>query len=185
MRSRCLALLVLCLTLLPAWRGLAQQESPEPRSQPRLIAFELEDQFERTWTDADYRDRVVLAIATGRKSKELAEDWGDAIDAEFANELETGELAVLAVASLKGIPGFLKGSVRGRFPENRERWVMLDWRGEFAEAYGLDTDVASLLLFDRSGTLLSAFPTEAVDDTQLALLRAQIHDLLSAPATGR
>jgi hypothetical protein len=145
------------------------------------MEFELEDQFSRTWTHEDYSDRVVLAIATGKKSSDLAFEWGEAIADAFPTQLDSGEMAVLAVASLRGVPKFLRGVVVGRFPEREDRWVLMDWKGAFARQYGLDTDIASLLLFDRAGLLVSSFPTESVNEFQLAILQAQIDELVAAP----
>lgn len=159
-----------------------QESAPRPPvARPRLMEFELEDQFSRTWTHEDYSDRVVLAIATGKKSSDLAFEWGEAIADAFPTQLDSGEMAVLAVASLRGVPKFLRGVVVGRFPEREDRWVLMDWKGAFARQYGLDTDIASLLLFDRAGLLVSSFPTESVNEFQLAILQAQIDELVAAP----
>lgn len=173
--------LVACLAGIAPVVPAQQESAPRPPvERPRLMEFELEDQFRRKWTHEDYNDRVVLAIATGKKSSDLAFEWGEKIAEAFPAQLDSGEMAVLAVASLRGVPKFLRGVVVGRFPEREDRWVLMDWKGAFAKQYGLDTDIASLLLFDRAGLLVSSFPTESVNEFQLAILQAQIDELVAA-----
>jgi len=160
--------------LLLAAMALSAAAQPPP-----LIEFELEDQFEAEHSDAEVRDVVAVVIAAGRKGREHTTPWGDAVRERLAEQLAGGAVAVVPVADLRGVPGFLKGRIRGRFPQEAGRWVLMDWKGRFAEAYALEEEAVSLLLFDAGGTLVTRLSAGPVNEASLAHLAALVDEALA------
>ena len=58
------------------------------------------------------------------------------------------------MADTRGVPFFVKGFVRGKFPKERDRPVLLDWEGRFAKAYDWRPEETNVLVFDEHGTLV-------------------------------
>lgn len=55
---------------------------------------------------------------------------------------------------MRGVPLFLKGYVRKKFPRDQEKWVLMDWKGRFAKAYAWTPQESNILIFDRGGALV-------------------------------
>jgi hypothetical protein len=146
---------------------------------PQLIDYELEDQFEVVHANAEVRERVVVVIAAGRKGREHTAAWGDVVRARLSDWLRADEVAVVPVADLRGVPGFLKGRIRGRFPEEPQRWVLMDWGGRFAEAYELDEESVSLLLFASDGALVTRMSAREVNDALVAHLSGVVEETVA------
>lgn len=137
-------LLLSLLLGLPALAGAAETT---------LVDFEIEDQFKRTHRDEDYAGRVVLVLAADRKGGASCGAWGQPIHAQ----LEIGEKArvgFLSVARTSGVPFFLKGTVRDKFPREKENWLLLDWKAKFHKSYDLAPDTCNALVFDAEGSLV-------------------------------
>jgi hypothetical protein len=176
-RGLLLAMLILTLAALgsTAMRPAAAAAQP-----PMLIEFEIEDQFERERKDSEFRETPLVVVAAGRKGREFTAPWGDSVREALARQLEAGQIAVLPVADLRGVPGFMKKRVRGRFPEQDERWVLMDWKGKFAQAYDLDEEAVSMLLFDSGGALITRTTVREVNEAQLQHIVALVGDLLAS-----
>ncbi len=147
---------------------------------PTLPEFEIRDQFERLHTDRDLAGRVVVVVASGRKGREANSAWGAALRSELAGLIADQRLVVLPVADVRGVPGFLKGRVRGGFSEAPERWVLLDWDGVFGEAFQLDGDVTSVLVFASDGALLARTAEGEPDAMRVALIAATAREASAA-----
>jgi len=62
------------------------------------------------------------------------------------------------MANLGGVPGFMRGFVKGRFkgttPEGRPKSaVLLDWSGTVARLYGYRDDMTNVYVIDQQGVL--------------------------------
>ena len=69
----------------------------------------------------------------------------------------------MPVADLRGVPFFLKGFVRGKFPKERDQWVLLDWKGAFFTTYDLQSGVCNILLFSPAGHILQKYTVTEMD----------------------
>ena len=91
-------------------------------------------------------------------------------------------LRILRVADVRGVPFFLKGRVRGEFPQEPESWVLMDWKGKFALAYEWLPDTSNVSLFDRDSILIhqdSGKDPEAGTIPDIVIL---LQDALQTPA---
>lgn len=144
-----------------------------------LIPFEIEDQFEEVHRDADYANRILIVIGSDRDGSEFNPVWGEALTAALEGEDGYARIAMLPVADLQGVPFFVKGMVRGRFPEDPEQWVAMDWDGVFSEAYGFVESSSNILVFAPGGRLVQRAHGRELDAAVLQSLVSPIRVLLA------
>lgn len=128
-----------------AFLGVAQET--------KLIEFEIKDQFHNVHRDSDYKDCILVVIGSDKNGSKFNSGWGEAIANPFKDALRTKKVVFLPVADVQGVPFFLKGMVRGKFPEDPDKWALTDWKGRFAKAYKFEPKAANILVFDQRGEL--------------------------------
>ena len=126
-----LALMIVC----PTW---AQEQ--------RLIDFSLKDQFNRVHTADDYKGVVVL-VGSGRKGSQFNGTWSKAIWDGLDGHPYRDRVRIVGFADLRGVPFFIKGTVRKKFPKDKKAWVLLDWKGLFSKTYGYEPDNSNISVF--------------------------------------
>ena len=157
MRSRFSALLLLGIVL-----GLSLSSFARDRL---VLEYELEDQFRNARTSSDVLGRVVILIGSDKKGVEFNGMWGRAINARLIDHPNYDRVTNLAYANLKGVPFFLKNTIRGKFPQDKEAWVLMDWKGALFKAYGFVPKKANVLVFGPDGVLVHhAFGTEPTEN---------------------
>jgi hypothetical protein len=119
-----------------------------------LVAFEMEDQFRNSYSHADFSGLVLVLIGSDKDGASIAMEWGKALGESLKLEKEEREVFVIGLSDLRGVPFFLKGYVRSKFPKKQEEWALLDWQGLFAESYGFVSGEANILVFGYSGSLI-------------------------------
>ena len=142
-----------------------------------LISFKIKDQFDTLHTDGRYRSSAVLVTWADRKGSEYVVGWAPALHDSLAQELSSYRLRQISVAHLKGVPFFLKGKVKGRFPKSPNAWVLMDWGGEFNKAYACTEDRFNVLVFDSSSRLVARWAVSEEDPEILAAIVATLRDL--------
>jgi hypothetical protein len=146
-----------------------------------LISFEMEDQFRNSHSHTDFQDRVLVVIGSDRKGAPVAENWGNALSHTLQPEKDAGKLNLIGLSNLKGVPFFLKGYVRGKFPQNVRNWALLDWQGLFADSYGFIAGNANILVFDKEGVLFHQAHFSECRPDQVQSLAALIRSMLDGP----
>jgi hypothetical protein len=137
---------------------------------PVLIDFELTDQFEQIHRDDDWRGDVLLLIGSDRNGSQFSAVWEQAVRENTTGFADMGSLRIVHVADVSGVPFFLKGVVRRKFPGDAGNPIILDWKGAFATAYGFDKDKANMLVFDRNAGLRHQVAAAEIDSRKLAEL---------------
>jgi len=117
----------------------------------RLVDFSLEDQFGKLHTVGYYRNSVVVLVTGDRKGSKYIEQWAPALRDSVADLVDSYRVKFLPAAHLKGVPFFIKGAIKGKFPQEREKWTLLDYKGVFKKTYDLPDDRCSLVIFDPAG----------------------------------
>lgn len=135
----------------------------------QLVEFKINDQFDRLHTHEEIQDTVVVLIGSGRPGSKYNMKWGHQLGVKLQkNGLFEGVIFV-AHADLRGVPGFLRGFVKSKFPQEEEKWVLLDWDGVLARSYDYDSKTSNILIFNQKGSLVQhktgLEPTEAEIDT--------------------
>lgn len=164
---------LLLLTLVGLWLP-----SPTSAAEGELIDFTLEDQFGSVHRRADVAGSVVLLIGSDKGGSQFNGAWDGAIDATLGDHPRYGEISHLAYADLRGVPFFLKGMIRGKFPEAPESWVMLDWKGVFAKAYDFVAKSSNILVFSQDGVLLHHAAGREPDDAAVGAVVEVLRDAL-------
>jgi predicted transcriptional regulator len=156
--------------------GLIATVSPSPcRAQPTtLIRFEIADQFDRRHADADLRGRLLLVVGADQTGSRYQGPWVDGLRDAVQTLTAEDEAQVVEAADLRGVPFFVRGSVKRRFPSDRRSWVLMDWRGVFARAYRFEPKKCNILVFDRSGKLVYRTAVQDLDRAVLAEILATI-----------
>jgi hypothetical protein len=166
-----------CITLLATalcvWLPGAQA------AEDTFISFKIKDQFDRLHTDARYRGAVIVVTWGDRKGSSFMDNWSPALDDSLATEIKSYRVHHLEVAHVKGVPFFIKGKVKGHFSKEPEEYVLMDWDGEFNQAYDCTADHCNVLLFARNGKLIQQWavtePDPAILAEILAQTRQQVH----------
>jgi len=145
-----------------------------------LIEFEIADQFDRVYRSADYVGRIVYVLGSDGKGAKFNGAWGDAIYEELKDVEGFGDVAILPLAHLKSVPFFLKGTIKKKFPQEKDHWVLMDWKGLFNQAYGLEPKSTNILIFSADGNLVHQAYGQEVDQEILDQLLETLRELLGA-----
>ena len=159
---------------------IAVAQAAEPPGTP-LVEFRIKDQFDTLHTSGAYRGAVVVVVAGDRQGSRYIEQWAPALRDSVADLIARHRVKFLPVAHLKGVPFFVKRTIKGKFPQERDKWTLMDYEGLFKLTYVMPDDHCSLLVFDRAGRLRMQ---HAVTDFEPALqdeLIAAIRRLGVAP----
>jgi len=168
---------VVIILVLTFFTGFLTEIQARPQ-QTELIPFKLKDQFDREFEERDFHHWILVLTGFDRSGSEYAESWMQAIHDALEGNEEFYKVLQVAVADLRGIPFFLKGFVRGKFPEKRSRWVLMDWDGVFSKAYSLQSKVTNILVFDCSSKLIHQTYGREIDQKKLDVIVAKILDVM-------
>jgi len=163
----------ICLLLWTLMPGFAVEAAD-----PALIDFEIEDQFERKHSDDDWRGDILLLIGSDQHGSQFDSVWTQAVHDSITGLADASSFRIVHVADVRGVPFFLKGTVRRKFPKETENSIILDWKGNFATAYGFEGDKANILVFDKSATLQHQLAVTEIDSEKLRELTDVISALL-------
>lgn len=84
-----------------------------------LISFKLEDQFKREYSDAHFSDRIIILLESDRVGSQYQNLWRDAIHDSLQRIGILDQTQIISAADLRGVPFFLKGFIRGKFPQEK------------------------------------------------------------------
>jgi hypothetical protein len=147
-----------------------------------LIDFSMKDQFDREYRDADFRGEIVCLIGSDKDGSRFNRLWSQAIADSIAPGDQEAPYKVLPVAHLKGVPFFLKGFIKGKFPKDEKTWILMDWKGRFTEAYSFAPGESNILVFDREGKRVLRVHGKEPDGERLTLVVEKLRRLLAADA---
>jgi hypothetical protein len=163
--------------------GIAATSTAGPtavvREAPRLIDFEMQDQFRQIHRDDDHAGRILVIIGSDQDGSRFNSGWGGAIDGSLEGQGDL-DLDYLPVADLRGVPFFVKGFVRKKFPREKLEWVLMDWHGHFARSYQWLPGRSNILIFARDGALVQQSSGTMVEDDGLRAITETLRRLLAA-----
>ncbi len=117
-----------------------------PLCAQNLIDFQIHDQFKQVHVTSDYVGEVVIVIGSDKAGCDYDKLWAAELDQKLGHTA-----SILPVAHMKGVPFFLKGFIRGKFPKQPENWILMDWGGKFNKAYNFEPGLANILVFNGQG----------------------------------
>jgi hypothetical protein len=130
----------------------------------KLIHFRIKDQFNRPHDESEFAGKTVLIFNADKKGSQYQGRWVKAVRDSLANRGALDEVQFMEVADLRGVPFFVKRTVKKKFPKDKEKWVLMDWKGRFAKAYEFEADQCSILLIGPDGKLVSRTSGSEVDE---------------------
>jgi len=165
-----------CLTFVTL---LAAAGVPLVGAASTLVSFEIQDQFDHLHTDAEFAGRPLVLFGSDRKGSAFSGRWVEAVREALTTAGHAETIQLVEAADLRGVPFFVKGSVKKKFPREPAAWVLLDWRGHLARSYGFTRDVCSILLFDPDGRLTYRVAVTELDEEVLSELLSKVMALSS------
>ncbi len=175
MRRQILAILSIAATLMIPSQSLAKSAE--------LVDFELEDQFGKVHRRADVQGKIVLLIGSDKGGSSFNGSWSQAIRASLKNHPEYDQISELPYSDLRGVPFFIKGFIRGKFPENPDNWVLMDWKGVIAKSYKFVPKASNTLVFAPDGALVYHASGRELDQRQLQRIIDELRTLLDQTGT--
>jgi hypothetical protein len=146
-----------------------------------VVAFRLRDQFGRVHDAAAYRGRALILVGAGRGGRTAGTAWVEALR-ELQSDSAAPAVPVVAVADLRGVPRLLRRMVRGRFPDDPRRAVLLDWDGALARRLGVSAEECAVVLVGPTGRTHARTRAAAVDTARARALLRQAGELATAAA---
>jgi len=132
-----------------------------------LIHFEMQDQFNQEHNEEEFLGKLTILIGSDKDGSKYNSRWGSAISDSLKACGLADQFKMMPLADLRGVPFFLKGFVRGKFPKEKDHWVLLDWKGNFAKHYEFEPGKTNILIFSEKGDLLFKDSAQELNSEQL------------------
>ncbi|MBN2366136.1 MAG: hypothetical protein EH225_09145 [Calditrichaeota bacterium] len=149
-----------------------------------LINFSLKDQFNNHYSNKNFEGNIVILVGSDHEGSEYNETWSLAIYDSLKEIGLEDSVKFLPVADLRGVPFFLKGFVRSKFPSDYSKWILMDWSGKFARSYDFSPDASNIILFDRKGNLIYHMTVTNLDRKRLKKFMGKLLALPDFPQKG-
>ena len=143
-----------------------------------LIPFKIKDQFNNEYTEKNWGDSILIFIGSDKNGSQFNAIWGAAIGDSINGITGADIIKFIPNADLRGVPFFLKGYVRGKFPKEKERWTLMDWKGVLPKAYHYKKDACNILIFDQQQKLVHQAAVTEFDQQKLDDITTKLKTLL-------
>lgn len=120
---------------------------------------------------------AIVLLESDRGGSQYQEFWEQAIRDSLQDHGAMDSIQLVSAADLRGVPFFLRSFVRGKFPREREKWCLMDWRGELAQAYEFESDRCNIVVFDRNHDVVHASTVQELDIRELRVLATTLRKL--------
>ena len=164
-------------TLAIALAGMLAARASQ--SDSTLIGFRLHDQSNKVHSTDEYLKKVVVVMGSDRAGSKFNEEWGKALGSALRKHPHFYNLVFLGVADIRGVPRIFKFMIKHNFP--KDRTVLMDWEGVFAQAYRFKPKATNILVFSPGGKLVRVDNCRGLDRTTLAGIESQVNAILDGP----
>jgi predicted transcriptional regulator len=107
--------------------------------------FTLPDQRDHQVSLHQLEGKVIARVASDKEGMKENPAWRKTIADRYGERV-----FIQGIADVRKVPFFLKGSYKRDFQKNPDS-IILDWKGEIFNAYGLAEDVSNIVLIDKKG----------------------------------
>lgn len=114
----------------------------------RAPAFDLKDQFGKSWSLSGLGGSVTILVAADSDSGRAMGPWVDAMKARY-----TGKATILGLLDLHRVPGIGRGIARSRIKSETKDPLMLDFNGSISRAYGISSKYPTVVVIDKTSTI--------------------------------
>jgi len=167
-----LAPAAIAIALLAGLPPGAPAAAPAEAAAPPL-AFNLKDQFDREYSQASCAGKVAILVVADREGSQFSGRWSTAVG-QGLESAGAPATTWVPVATLPALPGFMHGFVKGKFPQDKAQWTLMDWGGSLAKAYHLAPKCCHILVFGPDGRLRHHASGREVDSSAVAAAVAAI-----------
>jgi hypothetical protein len=150
-----------------------------------LIPFKLDDQFGRTHTEAECAGRVTIVLGTDRGGSRYTAQWLAGVRDAMRGAANAEQVRTFGVASVRGVPPFLRRVVTAVLPKSKDAEVLLDWDGRFATAYDFGEGRCTVLVADPSGRVVLRTEGREARPEQVAAVASALRALLDGAEAAR
>lgn len=165
---------LLAMLLIP---GASLRAAPPAQAPHGLVDFNLKDQFNQVYTPSSFQQPVLVFLCADRKGSDYTDKWQEVISSGLGSK-RLEHVQFVNLADVSTVPFFMKGFVRGKFPQDRQHWSLMDWDGLFAKTYDMEADACTILVFDKSRSLVHQLSGREVEESNKKALVAALNKLL-------
>lgn len=165
---RLLRYMNLCIVSCIVWVGCFHP-SVCGAEETALIAFSLQDQFDREYTEQSFAGKILLLISVDRKGSKFSDTWNHNIVEALQSRNLQDTVQMIYIADLREVPGFMKGFAKKQFTKGPDNWLM-DWKGLFATTYAFVPDACTLAVFTAQHRRVYQIGVTAFDSETLQLV---------------
>lgn len=135
--------------------------------------FQIADQYGEEHSLSELSGKVVVLFYTGKDKSQKAAEIGKSLNTRFNEYAEAGKnkkIEIIAAGYLKGVPGFLKKTVKGYIKEKKldgkpdPTPLLLDWSGTIAKHYGYNKSEVNVFVIGKDGKIYFAGTVVVEDD---------------------
>jgi hypothetical protein len=130
-------------------------------------AFELRDQFGVAHQVNFPRTNLTVLTIADKHGNEQVDGWIAPLKVRYAGEIE-----IIGIADVGGVPRILRDGVRKRFAKTRGHPVMLDWEGNITSQFHPQKHLVNLYVLDLNGRVTASFSGAATPDVLGQLVAA-------------
>jgi hypothetical protein len=112
----------------------------------KMPSFTMEDQYSKEIQSSVYKGKHVLMFLADREGSKLTPNFTKVLEPKYR-----GKAVFIAVANVSSVPFFLKSFIRGKFKENYNYTVLMDWKGILWEHFDCKDDITTMIHIDPNG----------------------------------
>lgn len=144
-----------------------------------LNPFKIKDQFDAEYMRTDFIGQICVWIGSDKDGSEYNEIWGNALKDSLLGDPGGESVRFVGISDLRGVPSFMKGFVRGKFPKEKDNRVLMDWKGVFAEQYEWQEGACNILVFSAEGVLVHQTAAKRMDNAKRRTIEKHVKLLTS------
>lgn len=134
----------------------------------RLKDITLADQYEKLHTYHFPLKQPMVLLVADRKGYEALTPWVEALRHPAGRDA-----AIVGIADVRGVPGFLRGKVRRKFQADQTYSILLDWDGDILNRLKPEKAIPNVFLISSEGKVLLQLSGEATAE-RLQRLRSHL-----------
>lgn len=114
----------------------------------KVPAYTVEDQNERAWKRGDFSKKPVLYVLCDLDAYDHVDNWTKELVPKYKSKIH-----FVPVADVSTVPGLIKGYVRGKFKDEFDYPILMDWEGVLVKALGMKAGYPTLVITKADGTM--------------------------------
>ncbi len=114
----------------------------------KVPAYTVEDQNERSWKLSNFSDKPVLYVLCDLEAYDHVDNWTKELVPRYKSKIH-----FVPVADVSAVPGLMKGYIRGKFKDEFDYPILMDWEGVLVKALRMKPGFPTLVITKADGTM--------------------------------